>query len=73
MMGKIRNQGDLLLEGVSPIPGVTADKIANAIINGGAVIEVSPDKELATENETKNNHNGIGSMFTGRSRRNKKS
>ncbi len=73
MMGKIRNKGEILLDGISPIPGVTPDKIANAINNNAVIIEVSPEIKRETGNEAAINSSGIGPLLAGRSRRNKKS
>jgi len=73
MMGKIRNKGEILLDGISPIPGVTPDKIVNAINNNAVIIEVLPEAKRETGNETTNNSSGIGSLLAGRSRKNRKS
>jgi len=73
LMGKVRGKGEILLDGVSPIPGVTPDKIVNAIKNNAVIFEISPDTERKTYNEAANDSAGIGSLLARRSRRNKKS
>lgn len=45
LVGEVRKPGEILMEGVSPIPGVTPEKIINAIRQG--VISIEPAEKQA--------------------------
>ena len=60
MAGEIRKPGEILFEGISPIPNVTPEKIIHAIKQG--VVEIRPVNKSTKKNEKKDDHTGDGSL-----------
>lgn len=49
LAGKMRQTGEVLLEGLSPIAGLTGDKLLSALTQGAAGIEITTaEKASAT-------------------------